>query len=195
MSRLLDDDQDDLPERERELTLSTGAILAIFLGLVLLCAIFFGFGYNLGRKSTTVSNGCLNDHVTSAGTCDDEHTSEHINERCRSAHRSCTCSHEPGCRSAAGSSACIEPIYLNPCCCSATSACDCSGWCLRRADRRDLRITQGRCRSAVQCAARQRLYSLRAHRPAGQVDPRSGRSLRYESGCGGDAGTAGRRWL
>jgi len=54
MSRLLDDDQDDLPERERELTLSTGAILAIFLGLVLLCAVFFGFGYNLGRKSTTV---------------------------------------------------------------------------------------------------------------------------------------------
>jgi cell division septation protein DedD len=56
MSRLLDDDQDDLPERERELTLSTGAILAIFLGLVLLCAVFFGFGYNLGRKSTTVPN-------------------------------------------------------------------------------------------------------------------------------------------
>lgn len=59
MSRLLDDDQDDLPERERELTLSTAAILAIFLGLVLLCAIFFGFGYNLGRKSSTVSNAPL----------------------------------------------------------------------------------------------------------------------------------------
>lgn len=56
MSRLLDDDQDDLRERDRELTLSTGAILAIFLGLVLLCAVFFGFGYNLGRKSTTVPN-------------------------------------------------------------------------------------------------------------------------------------------
>src|SRR6185437_11206864 len=59
MSRLLDDEQDDLPERERELTLSAGAILAIFLGLVLLCAVFFGFGYNLGRKSTTVSNAPL----------------------------------------------------------------------------------------------------------------------------------------
>ena len=59
MSRLLDDDQDDLPERERELTLSTGAILAIFLGLVVLCAVFFGFGYNLGRKSSTVSNAPL----------------------------------------------------------------------------------------------------------------------------------------
>ncbi len=59
MSRLLDDDQDDLPDRERELTLSTGAILAIFLGLVLLCAVFFGFGYNLGRKSTAVPNAPL----------------------------------------------------------------------------------------------------------------------------------------
>ncbi len=59
MSRLLDDDQDDLPEREREVTLSTGTILAIFLGLVLLCAVFFGFGYNLGRKSTTVPNAPL----------------------------------------------------------------------------------------------------------------------------------------
>ncbi len=59
MSRFLDDDQDDLPERERELTLSTGAILAIFLGLVLLCAVFFGFGYNLGRKSTTVPSAPL----------------------------------------------------------------------------------------------------------------------------------------
>jgi DedD protein len=59
MSRLLDDDQDELAQRERELTLSTGAILAIFLGLVVLCGLFFGFGYNLGRKSTTAPNAEL----------------------------------------------------------------------------------------------------------------------------------------
>lgn len=59
MSRLLDDEQDELPQRERELTLSTGAILAIFLCLVLLCGVFFGFGYNLGRKSTTPPNAAL----------------------------------------------------------------------------------------------------------------------------------------
>lgn len=59
MSRLLDDEQDELPQRERELTLSTGAILAIFLGLVLLCGVFFGFGYNLGRKSTTTPAAAL----------------------------------------------------------------------------------------------------------------------------------------
>jgi cell division septation protein DedD len=55
MSRLLDDDQ-ELDTQQRELTLSTGAILAIFLGLVLLCAVFFGFGYNLGRKSTSAAS-------------------------------------------------------------------------------------------------------------------------------------------
>jgi cell division septation protein DedD len=59
MSRLLDDEQDELPQRERELTLSTGAILAIFVGLLLLCGVFFGFGYNLGRKSTTAPNPAL----------------------------------------------------------------------------------------------------------------------------------------
>jgi cell division septation protein DedD len=59
MSRLIDDDLDDLPQRERELTLSTGAILAIFLGLILVCAVFFGFGYNMGRKSTTTQNTAL----------------------------------------------------------------------------------------------------------------------------------------
>ncbi len=49
MDHLIDDDE--LPRRERELTLSTGSILAIFLGLVVLCGAFFGFGYNMGRKS------------------------------------------------------------------------------------------------------------------------------------------------
>ena len=52
MNRLLDDDQ-ELETQQRELTLSTGAILSIFLGLILLCAVFFGFGYNLGRRATT----------------------------------------------------------------------------------------------------------------------------------------------
>ena len=49
MDHLIDDQ--DIPKHERELTLSTGAILGIFLGLVVLCGGFFGFGYNMGRKS------------------------------------------------------------------------------------------------------------------------------------------------
>jgi DedD protein len=49
MNSLLDDDEEDL-ERERELTLSTGVILGIFLVLVLLCGAFFGFGYKMGSR-------------------------------------------------------------------------------------------------------------------------------------------------
>jgi cell division protein FtsN len=48
MSGLLD----ELDEHEdHEITLGTGALLAIFLGVVLVCAVFFGLGYSLGRRS------------------------------------------------------------------------------------------------------------------------------------------------
>jgi len=46
MNSLLDDEDD--PPADRELTLSTGAILGIFFGIVLLCGLFFGFGYKMG---------------------------------------------------------------------------------------------------------------------------------------------------
>ncbi len=39
---------------DREFTLSTGTVLAMFLALAVLCAAFFGFGYSLGRKSGQV---------------------------------------------------------------------------------------------------------------------------------------------
>ncbi|HWZ12623.1 MAG TPA: SPOR domain-containing protein [Acidobacteriaceae bacterium] len=42
----------ELDEREdHEITLGTGALLAIFFGVVLVCAVFFGLGYSLGRRS------------------------------------------------------------------------------------------------------------------------------------------------
>src|ERR1700710_2812650 len=54
----LHDEIDDETQRpsaynkpSRELTLSTPAILGIFFGLALLCAVFFGFGYSMGSKS------------------------------------------------------------------------------------------------------------------------------------------------
>ena len=53
MNSLLDDDEEDL-KRERELTLSTGMILGIFLVLVLLCGAFFGFGYKMGSHTAVV---------------------------------------------------------------------------------------------------------------------------------------------
>jgi len=54
MSHLLDDDDaDNLQGRShhRELTLSTGTVLSIFLGLAVSWALFFGFGYNMGNKA------------------------------------------------------------------------------------------------------------------------------------------------
>src|ERR1051326_2381894 len=37
--------------QDTEITLGTGKLLALFFGLVGICALFFGFGYSLGRKS------------------------------------------------------------------------------------------------------------------------------------------------
>jgi DedD protein len=40
---------------ERELTLSSTTLLAIFFGLVLICGLFFGLGYTLGRRAPSES--------------------------------------------------------------------------------------------------------------------------------------------
>lgn len=38
-------------EQDREISLGTTTILGIFFALALLCAVFFGFGYSMGRRS------------------------------------------------------------------------------------------------------------------------------------------------
>jgi DedD protein len=51
-----DDDLDDLNgTKDREITLGTTMILGIFFALAVLCAVFFGFGYQLGHKSVVTS--------------------------------------------------------------------------------------------------------------------------------------------
>ena len=48
MRSLLDtDEEEETPARE--ITLSTASLLGIFFGLVLICGVFFGFGYSMGR--------------------------------------------------------------------------------------------------------------------------------------------------
>ena len=44
-------DYRDQTSEDREISLGTGTILAIFFALALICAIFFGLGYTMGRKS------------------------------------------------------------------------------------------------------------------------------------------------
>jgi DedD protein len=67
MSHLLDDDDDLRARRDREINLSTGSILGIFFGLVLICGIFFAFGYNLGQKANT-SAATTGTEITNTGS-------------------------------------------------------------------------------------------------------------------------------
>jgi DedD protein len=52
-----DHDLQDLSEtgQDREISLGATTILGIFFALALLCAVFFGFGYSLGRRSAQPS--------------------------------------------------------------------------------------------------------------------------------------------
>ena len=56
MNTRYEDDTDlhDLhePQRDREISLGAATILGIFFVLALICAVFFGFGYTMGRRSS-----------------------------------------------------------------------------------------------------------------------------------------------
>ena len=44
-------------QQDTEITLGTGRMLALFFGLVLVCAVFFAVGFSLGRKVGTAGAG------------------------------------------------------------------------------------------------------------------------------------------
>ena len=44
--------EDERPQRDTELTLGPGALLAIFFGLVLICGLCFGLGYAVGHRTS-----------------------------------------------------------------------------------------------------------------------------------------------
>lgn len=46
-----DDNPRDSKRGDREISLGTGTVLAIFLALALVCSLFFGLGYSMGRRS------------------------------------------------------------------------------------------------------------------------------------------------
>ena len=52
-----DDDLQDPNSPDREISLGTTTILGIFFALALLCALFFGFGYSMGRRSSQTLAG------------------------------------------------------------------------------------------------------------------------------------------
>jgi cell division septation protein DedD len=60
------EEDEDLAEpmhdsHDREITLGSMTLLAIFFGLVLLCGLFFGMGYTLGRRSPAAVNAKAGD--------------------------------------------------------------------------------------------------------------------------------------
>jgi DedD protein len=76
MRSLLDTEEEE-ETSAREITLSTASLLGIFFGLVLVCGVFFGFGYSLGRgteqgaqaaslKTGPASNSSDSDETTTA---------------------------------------------------------------------------------------------------------------------------------
>jgi DedD protein len=51
---------------DTEITLGTGKMLALFFGLVALCAVFFGMGFSLGKSSSKSSDAATVSSATSA---------------------------------------------------------------------------------------------------------------------------------
>src|SRR5271154_1197445 len=47
--RTLFETEEEEEVKASEITLSTASLLGIFFGLVLICGVFFGFGYSMGR--------------------------------------------------------------------------------------------------------------------------------------------------
>src|SRR5207248_9789690 len=53
---------------DTEITLGTGKMLAIFFGLVALCAVFFGMGFSLGKTSAAPSGAVVTSVNSSASS-------------------------------------------------------------------------------------------------------------------------------
>ena len=57
---------------DTEVTLGTGKMLGLFLGLVIVCAVFFSLGYSLGRSSSARTGGSIVPDATAAPSADAE---------------------------------------------------------------------------------------------------------------------------
>jgi cell division septation protein DedD len=62
------DYEEEEKENESEITLNAGTLLGIFFGLVLVCGVFFGFGYSMGRRGTTATPASSAEAAPSSST-------------------------------------------------------------------------------------------------------------------------------
>ncbi len=82
MRSLLDTEEEE-EGKASEITLSTASLLGIFFGLVLICGVFFGFGYSMGRgteqgaQAASLGTG----PASSAGESDDSRRAQRTTSR------------------------------------------------------------------------------------------------------------------
>ena len=74
MRTLFETDEEEEEGKASEITLSTASLLGFFFGLVLICGVFFGFGYSMGRGSQ--ASGMANLPATNAGETAESATAE-----------------------------------------------------------------------------------------------------------------------
>ena len=74
--RTLFDTEEEEEVKASEITLSTASLLGIFFGLVLICGVFFGFGYSMGRGTGQGTQAHALDNIPASTPGDgDESTS------------------------------------------------------------------------------------------------------------------------
>jgi DedD protein len=71
MRTLFDTEEEELESKQSEITLSLASLLGIFFGLVLICGVFFGFGYSMGRGSGSQAKVLENPPASNTGDADE----------------------------------------------------------------------------------------------------------------------------
>jgi DedD protein len=71
MRTLFDTDEEEIEGKASEITLSTASLLGIFFGLVLVCGVFFGFGYSIGRGTGATAEARPNPTAGNSGEAEE----------------------------------------------------------------------------------------------------------------------------
>src|SRR5271154_5134358 len=72
--RTLFDTEEEEEVKASEITLSTASLLGIFFGLVLICGVFFGFGYSMGRGTGQGTQSHSLDNIPASNPGDGDET-------------------------------------------------------------------------------------------------------------------------
>jgi DedD protein len=72
--RTLFDTEEEEEVKASEITLSTASLLGIFFGLVLICGVFFGFGYSMGRGTGQGTQTHALDNIPASNASDGDET-------------------------------------------------------------------------------------------------------------------------